>query len=125
MKKYIFALLSAATFIISGCDSVLERPVLTKPLDETYGKTDTEYRLYVNEAYPVYFVGYNSSWGSAYAPLRDIIFLTTTRHREIRLPLKIRFLPVAAAIIPATLPIHGLPNTQPATGTLPGYVNGI
>ena len=74
MKKYIFALLSAATFIISGCDSVLERPVLTKPLDETYGKTDTEYRLYVNEAYPVYFVGYNSSWGSAYAPLRGYNF---------------------------------------------------
>ena len=74
MKKYIFALLSAATFIISGCDSVLESPVLTKPLDETYGKTDTEYRLYVNEAYPVYFVGYNSSWGSAYAPLRGYNF---------------------------------------------------
>ena len=57
MKKYIFALLSAATFMTSGCDSILERPELTKPLDETYGKTDNEYRLYVNEAYPVYFVG--------------------------------------------------------------------
>ena len=56
MKKYIFALLSAATFMTSGCDSILERPELTKPLDETYGKTDNEYRLYVNEAYPVYFV---------------------------------------------------------------------
>ena len=55
MKKYIFALLSAATFMTSGCDSILERPELTKPLDETYGKTDNEYRLYVNEAYPVYF----------------------------------------------------------------------
>lgn len=54
MKKYIFALLSAATFMTSGCDSILERPELTKPLDETYGKTDNEYRLYVNEAYPVY-----------------------------------------------------------------------
>ncbi len=53
MKKYIFALLSAATFMTSGCDSILERPELTKPLDETYGKTDNEYRLYVNEAYPV------------------------------------------------------------------------
>ena len=50
MKKYIFALLSAATFMTSGCDSILERPELTKPLDETYGKTDNEYRLYVNEA---------------------------------------------------------------------------
>ena len=43
MKKYIFALLSAATFMTSGCDSILERPELTKPLDETYGKTDNEY----------------------------------------------------------------------------------
>ena len=58
----------------SGCDSILERPELTKPLDETYGKTDNEYRLYVNEAYPVYFVGYNNSWGSAYAPLRGYNF---------------------------------------------------
>lgn len=74
MKKYIFALLSAATFMTSGCDSILERPELTKPLDETYGKTDNEYRLYVNEAYPVYFVGYNNSWGSAYAPLRGYNF---------------------------------------------------
>ena len=41
MKKYIFALLSAATFMTSGCDSILERPELTKPLDETYGKTDS------------------------------------------------------------------------------------
>ena len=42
MKKYIFALLSAATFMTSGCDSILERPELTKPLDETYGKTDND-----------------------------------------------------------------------------------
>ena len=74
MKKYIFALLSAATFMTSGCDSILERPELTKPLDETYGKTDNEYRLYVNEAYPVYFVGYNNSWGSAYAPLSCLLY---------------------------------------------------
>ena len=43
MKKYIFALLSAATFMTSGCDSILERPELTKPLDETYGQiTNTD-----------------------------------------------------------------------------------
>lgn len=74
MKKYIFAILSAATLVMSGCDAILERPVLTKPMNDTYGKTDNEYRLYVNQAYPVYFVGYNSGWGSAYAPLRGYTF---------------------------------------------------
>ena len=42
MKKYIFALLSAATFMTSGCDSILERPELTKPLDETYERPNTK-----------------------------------------------------------------------------------
>lgn len=74
MKKYIFALLSAATLTFAGCDSILERPTLTKPTEETFGKTDMDFRLYVNQAYPVYFVGYNSSWGSAYAPLRGYNF---------------------------------------------------
>ena len=74
MKKIIFTLLSAATLIFAGCEYILELPVLTKPVDETYGKTDNEYRLYVNEAYPVYFVGYNNGWGTAYAPLRGYNF---------------------------------------------------
>ena len=56
MKKYI-----CFTFCRNLYDkriaSILERPELTKPLDETYGKTDNEYRLYVNEAYPCLFCG--------------------------------------------------------------------
>ena len=35
MKKYIFALLSAATFMTSGCDSILERPELTRQITNT------------------------------------------------------------------------------------------
>lgn len=74
MKKYIFTLLSVAALTLNSCDSILERPVLTKPTEETFGKTDLDFRLYVNQAYPIYFVGYNSSWGSAYAPLRGYTF---------------------------------------------------
>lgn len=125
MKKYIFALLSAATFMTSGCDSILERPELTKPLDETYGKTDNEYRLYVNEAYPVYFVGYNNSWGSAYAPLRGYNFSDDNASSGKQTSLRIPFPPAAEVTTPATSPTPGFLNTQPATGTLPGYANGI
>ena len=74
MKKYILTLLSVGSLTLAGCDAVLERPIQTQPLEETFGVSETDYRLYVNEAYPNYFVGYNSSWGSAYAPLRGYNF---------------------------------------------------
>lgn len=75
MKKYIFALLSVAALSLAGCsDSVLDRPQLTKPVDNNYWRNESDVRLYVNDFYPNYFVGYNSSWGTAYAPLRGYYF---------------------------------------------------
>ena len=109
----------------SGCDSILERPELTKPLDETYGKTDNEYRLYVNEAYPVYFVGYNNSWGSAYAPLRGYNFSDDNASSGKQTSFENTVPTSAEVTTPVTSPTPGFPNTQPATGTLPGYANGI
>ncbi len=74
MKKYIFTILSAAAFTLNSCDAVLERPELTSPTEENFGYSDLDFRLYVNEAYPIYFVGYNSSWGTAYTPFRGYNF---------------------------------------------------
>lgn len=74
MKKYIFTLLSAASLTLAGCDAILDRPVMTAPTEESFGVTDLDYRLYANEGYPIYFVGYNSGWGVPYAPLRGYTF---------------------------------------------------
>lgn len=74
MKKYIFALLSAAALIFAGCDDVLDRPQLNNPQDDNYWRNETDLRLFGNGFYTNYFVGYNSSWGTAYAPLRGYNF---------------------------------------------------
>lgn len=74
MKKYIFTLLSLAALSFTSCDDVLDRPQLTKPVDTNYWRSETDFRLYANECYPNYFVGYNNTWGVDYAPLRGYYF---------------------------------------------------
>lgn len=74
MKKYIFALLSAAALIFASCDDVLDRPQLNNPQDDNYWRNETDLRLFGNGFYTNYFVGYNSGWGTAYAPLRGYNF---------------------------------------------------
>lgn len=53
---------------------MLDRPQLTKPVDTNYWRSETDFRLYANECYPNYFVGYNNTWGVDYAPLRGYYF---------------------------------------------------
>lgn len=74
MKKYIFTLLSAVAFIVAGCDDVLDRPQLNNPQDDNFWRNETDIRLYGNGFYTNYFVGYNSGWGTAFAPLRGYNF---------------------------------------------------
>ncbi|WP_294605461.1 RagB/SusD family nutrient uptake outer membrane protein [uncultured Bacteroides sp.] len=74
MKKYIFALFSAAALMFASCDDVLDRPQLNNPQDDNYWRNETDLRLFGNGFYTNYFVGYNSSWGTAYAPLRGYNF---------------------------------------------------
>lgn len=74
MKKYIFALFSAAALIFASCDDILERPQLNNPQDDNYWRNETDIRLFGNSFYTNYFVGYNSGWGTAYAPLRGYNF---------------------------------------------------
>lgn len=74
MKKYIFIILSAVAFILTGCDDILDRPQLNNPQDDNFWRNETDLRLYANGYYPNYFVGYNSGWGIAYAPLRGYYF---------------------------------------------------
>ncbi|OJV36213.1 MAG: RagB/SusD family nutrient uptake outer membrane protein [Bacteroidia bacterium 43-41] len=75
MKKNI--LLSSILFIaflISSCSDVLDRPELNNMIDDTYWRNETDLRLFANDFYINYFVGYNSAWGVAYAPLRGYYF---------------------------------------------------
>lgn len=74
MRNYIFIFLSAVLFILTACDDVLDRPQLNNPQDDNYWRNENDLRLYANGFYPNYFVGYNSGWGTAYAPLRGYYF---------------------------------------------------
>jgi hypothetical protein len=73
-KNIVFGMFTAAT-LLSGCsEDVLDRPELTKVNDNTFWKNETDLRLYANDFYENYFVGYNSGFGTAYTPLRGYIF---------------------------------------------------
>jgi len=74
MKKHIIILLSAVTIFLSGCTEFLDRPSLTTMDDGNYWTSESNLRLFSNGFYANYFVGYNSTWGVDYAPLRGYYF---------------------------------------------------
>ena len=74
MKKYIFSIFAAAGLLFSSCDDYLDRPQLNVPDDNTYWKTESDARMFSQGFYTNYFVGYNSGWSTAYAPLRFYYF---------------------------------------------------
>lgn len=76
MKKIIYTLLLGSVITIVGCDSLLERPELTKIPDteQNYWRNESDLRLFANDFYPNYFVGYNTAFGTAYAPLTGYNF---------------------------------------------------
>jgi len=73
MKKYILFTL-AILIMTAGCEKFLDRPPLTTMNDENYWTSENTLRLFSYGFYPNYFVGYNSAWGTAYAPLRGYYF---------------------------------------------------
>ncbi len=65
----------SGTFILSGCsDSVLDRPQLKDADDDTYWVQEDNLRLYANEFYTQFFVGYNTSFTVDYTPVRGFYF---------------------------------------------------
>lgn len=74
MKNNILYILALVGFMLTGCNDVLDRPEKTQPTDDKYWIDETSLRLYTNDYYPHYFVGYNSGWASQYAPLRGYNF---------------------------------------------------
>lgn len=71
MKKKIVSILGLAILLLSGCsEDVLDRPQLNSAIDNPkFWQSESNVSLYVNEYYPSFFVGYNTSYGTDYAPL--------------------------------------------------------
>lgn len=92
MKKYILILLSVVSLSLVGCSEFLDRPSKTTMNDGNYWTSENNLRLFVNGFYSNYFVGYNSSWGTSYAPMRGYTFAddyassATQRHFEKNVP---------------------------------------
>ena len=59
--KYTFILLPLLLIVI-GCEDFLDRPPLTNANDETAWTSEDKLRLYANQFYPDFFVGYASGW---------------------------------------------------------------
>lgn len=74
MKKYIFILIIITGFFFTSCEKFLDRPSLTTMNDGNYWTSENNLRLFADGFYSNYFVGYNSTWGVDYAPLRGYYF---------------------------------------------------
>ena len=67
MKKNIFIIALMSLTAFSSCvDDVLNRPELSKPVDNNFWRNEADFRMYVNDYYTNYFVGYNSGWSTAW-----------------------------------------------------------
>ncbi len=74
MKRIIIISIAAVALFLGACEDFLDRPSLTTMNDQNYWTSENNLRLFANGFYLNYFVGYNSGWGVAYAPLRGYYF---------------------------------------------------
>ncbi len=74
MKKISIILMIVAVWVFTGCEKFLDRPSLTTMNDQNYWTSENNLRLFANGFYSNYFVGYNSTWGVDYTPLRGYYF---------------------------------------------------
>lgn len=75
MKKIAYLILGSS-LIFTSCKDFLDRPVLTKIDDSPgqYWRNENDVRLFANDFYVNYFVGYNLAFGTAYAPVTGYNF---------------------------------------------------
>jgi starch-binding outer membrane protein, SusD/RagB family len=74
MKKIMIIMIFVVGVVITGCEKFLDRPSLTTMNDGNFWTSENNVRLFANGFYSNYFVGYNSTWGVDYAPLRGYYF---------------------------------------------------
>ena len=79
MKKILYFTL--ALVLACSCSDLLDRPTLTKVVDNGFWRSEADFRLFANGFYPSYFEGYGVGWDQEYAPVRGgtgfIMIITT------------------------------------------------
>jgi hypothetical protein len=73
-KKAVFAFALLSMLLVSGCSDWLDRPQLNSPDDDSYWTQENNLRLFANEFYTQFFVGYNSSWTLDYSHFKGYMF---------------------------------------------------
>jgi len=71
-NKFLFVLLAA--LLMMSCNDLLDRPQLNNAVDDTFWTSEDNVRIYANEFYPQFFVGYNSSWTLDYSHFKGYPF---------------------------------------------------
>jgi starch-binding outer membrane protein, SusD/RagB family len=74
MKYFKFYSVAACLLFLSCNKDVLDRPPLTKIVDEKYWRNEDDIRLYANSFYPNYFNGFATSFTVDYTPVRGYTF---------------------------------------------------
>jgi len=73
-KIFYFSTIILLLISFSSCEELLDRPPLTTIEEDQFWVSESNLRLFVNENYTYFFPGYNTSFGTDYAPLRGYTF---------------------------------------------------
>lgn len=113
--RTISTLILSGILLLTACsDSVLDRPQLNDGNDQTYWTTEENVRMYANEFYTQFFVGYNSGWGVDYTPVRGFVFNDDVTTKNVQI--------LFESSIPATRGnMMVLPNSTSVPGWLRDY----
>jgi starch-binding outer membrane protein, SusD/RagB family len=74
MKYFKFYSVAACLLFLSCNKDILDRPPLTKIVDDKYWRNEDDIRLYANSFYPNYFNGFATSFTVDYTPVRGYTF---------------------------------------------------
>lgn len=74
MKFKPFIILAGIVLLLTDCTDVLDRPSLTTAEDDAYWTNEERVRLYANDFYTYFFVGYGLKYTTTYAPNANYTF---------------------------------------------------
>jgi hypothetical protein len=103
----VFMLLGALA--LSSCEDLLDRPQLNNPDDESYWIQESNLRLFANEFYTQFFIGYNSSWTLDYSHFKGYMFSDDVVQKNVQI--------LFDTEVPASLGSSNNTNAAPAWRT--------
>ncbi|WP_207535042.1 RagB/SusD family nutrient uptake outer membrane protein [Desertivirga arenae] len=74
LTRFIYSIVALSILVASCKKDVLDRPPITKVIDTEFWRNEDDVRLFANGFYLNYFPGYNSGFGTDYAPVRGYTF---------------------------------------------------